>query len=140
MYLGRPRIHLGRQISDRPNGIWVATYPSNVLWLPSSQKSFVVALLPHPLQVTSAGMVYPQHSAQFEVHGTNLPCRGDSVASNSYMRAAGAGQNTLIILRSQSLYLVLTVTIRKAQLTSLCSPCGSITKGKENRAGNPKCC
>lgn len=122
MYLGS---------SDRPNevdGFRVATYPSNAPWLPSTHKPFAVALLPRPLQVTSMGTV-EQHtpgsdtrSARFEACGTYLPCRDDSVGSKSYMRVAGAGQKTLIILRSQSSCLALPIPIRKAQMTSLGSP------------------
>lgn len=78
------------------------------------------------------------HSARFEACGTYLPCRDDSVANKSYMRVAGAGQKTLIILRSQSSCLALTISIRKAQMTSLCSPLRSIVGGKKNEAGNPK--
>lgn len=77
-------------------------------------------------------------SVQSEVCGTNLPCRDDSMASKGYMRVAGAGQKTLIILRTQFSCLAFTISIRKAQMTSLCSPQGSIARGKKNKAGNPK--
>lgn len=64
------------------------------------------------------------HSAQSEVCGTYLPCRDDSVTSKSYIGVPGAGWKTLIILRSQSSRLALTISIRKAQWLHCATPKG----------------